>query len=228
MENNATEVVSGKTVLQRMADLIANAEFSLQTSKNSQKDIEASLQEKTKLLDQHLRNISSDIRHFREMMTRAGAQQLREETEKLSQEGKKEAKLLENTYRTTKAAIATQCVQLNKASMSTVKNVSQLVSSVRKNHLKKLTEERLGELQQNCETSLQKVHRMVTSLHWRNLVMAVLITVLVATIVSLYVDNAWPWQAHQQILKQREAGKILLNSWQQLSHSDQELIIQNA
>jgi hypothetical protein len=162
------------------------------------------------------------------MMTRAGAQQLREETEKLSQEGKQEVKLLENTYKKTKMAIASQCVQLNKASMSTVKNVSQLVSSVRKNHLKKLTEERLGELQQNCETSSQKIHRLISSLHWRNLVMAVLITMLVSTIVSLYVDTAWPWQAHEQVLKQREAGKILLNSWQQLSHNDQDLIIQNA
>jgi hypothetical protein len=197
------------TVLQRMADLIAHAEISLQAPKTTAKDIENALREKSKQLEQHLRAISSDVRHFREMMTRAGAQQLREETEKLSQEGKQEVKLLENTYKKTKMAIASQCVQLNKASMSTVKNVSQLVSSVRKNHLKKLTEERLGELQQNCETS-------------------VLITMLVSTIVSLYVDNAWPWQAHEQVLKQREAGKILLNSWQQLSHNDQDLIIQNA
>jgi hypothetical protein len=228
MENNATEHVLGKTVLQRMADLIANAEISLQTSKAATKNTETTLLEKSKQLDQHLRIISADIHHCREMMTRAGAQQLRSETEKLSQDGKKEAKILEDTYRKTKTAIAAQCVQLNKASMSTVKNVSQLVSSVRQNHLKKLTEERLGELQQDCEGSLQKVQRMIGSLHWRNLVMAVLITLLVATIVSLYIDNAWPWQAHQQILKQREAGKILLSSWQQLSHSDQDIIIQNA
>jgi len=216
------------TVLQRMADLIAKAEITLQTPKTNKQTIEATLREKSKQLEQHLLNISSDIQHFREMMTRAGAQQLREETEKLSQEGKKEVKLLENTYKKTKTAIASQCVQLNKASMTTVKNVSQLVSSVRKNHLKKLTEERLGELQQNCETSSQKIYRLVSSLHWRNLVMAVLITILVSTIVSLYVDNAWPWQAHQQVLKQREAGKILLNSWQQLSHNDQDLIVQDA
>lgn len=195
---------------------------------NNTAEIEEKLREKAKQLDHHIRNISSDIHHFREMLARTETQQLRAETEKLSQQGKQEIKLLENIFRNTKTTIATQCLQLNKASMTTVKNVSQLVSSVRKTHLKKITEERLHEMQKNCVSSSQKIHRSIASLHWRNLVMVVLVTLLVASIVSLYVDNAWPWQAHQQILKQREAGKILLNSWQQLSHSDQELIIQNA
>lgn len=227
MENNTTEICSGKNVLQRMADLIARSEIALQHPL-SPTHTQNYLTEKSKEFDKLFKNISADIQYCREIMTRAGAQQLRETTEKLSLESKKEIKTLENTYKKTKSTITSQCNQLNKASMSTVKNISQLISSVRQHQLKKFTEEKLTELHNNCEANTQKVQRMITLLQRKNLFTTVLITLLVATIVNLYIDDAWPWQAHQQFLNQREAGKILLDSWQQLSTNDKELIVQNA
>jgi len=192
-----------KTVLQRMTDLIAHAEKSTQPA-----------------FDQQLHRISNDINHFRHTLTQA--------SKKLSQAGTAETKALENIYQTTKITIGAQCTQLNKASMTTVKNVSQLVSSVRKNHLKKLTEKKLGELHKSRTTSAQKIRQLVSSLHWKNVITVMLLTMLVASVVSLYVDNAWPWQAHNEILKEREAGKILLSVWPQLSAKDQAIIVQNA
>ena len=192
-----------KTVLQRMADLITRAENSDPST-----------------LDQKLRRISDDITHFRHTLTQA--------SDKLSHTGKTQAKTLENIYQTTKTIINTQCTQLNKASMTTVKNISQLVSSVRKNHLAKLTEQKLGELKKSRNISTQRIRQRISSLHWKNFITVTLLTLVVASVVSLYVDNAWPWQAHNEILKEREAGKILLSVWPQLSAKDQAIIVQNA
>ncbi len=150
------------------------------------------------------------------------------QSEKLSQESKQELKNLEALYLKTKSTIAAQCVQLNKASMSTVKNVSQLISAVRKNQLSKITEEKYHELQRQRTFNMHKLQKIMASLYWKNILTTLIVTFVVTSVISLYVDNVWPWQAHNQIVKQREAGKILLDAWPQLPHTDQEMIIQNA
>jgi len=222
MENNPT----GN--LQKMAEFIANAEIAQHAVQKDAPDIKGLLKTKSHQVDQQLDNIKTDINHFRDLMTRAGAIAFRKEAQEMSESSKKEAQQLEKIYGQVKVDIATHCEQLNKASMSTVKNVSRLISSARKNHLHQLAEEKSVALQKACSSSLKKINHIVSSLQWKNLVIAILVTCVTATIVDLYIDNAWPWQVHQQIIKQREAGKVLLHSWTALSHNDQETIIQYA
>lgn len=219
---------SEKTVLQRMADLIAYAEISSESPTSTHSSFTTLLEKKTSQIEQQFRQLSNNIQHLRDIMSHSGAQKLREESEQLSQQSKQEIRVLESIYRETKTVIGAQCVQLNKASMTTVKHVSQLVSTARKNHLKKVTGENLAKLQKNYDINRQTLQRAVKSLHWKNVIMAVMLTLVTASVVSLYVDNAWPWEAHHQILKQREAGKILLRLWPQLSPKDQAIIVQNA
>lgn len=231
MENNSSEKLeekSEKTVLQRIADLIAYSELSLPPSPSSGYAIQEDITLKSKELDNLFKNISADIYYFRDIMTRSGAQQLRETSEKLAADTKKEIKLLENTCKKTKTAITEQCNQLNKAAMGTVKNISLLISSVRQHQLKKIADEKLIELNHNCEIHTKKIKYMITLLQRKNIIANILITLFVATVINLYIDDAWPWQAHQQFLNQRTAGKILLNSWPLLSSNDKELIVQNA
>ena len=215
-------------VLQKMAEFIARTEILQETAQQKMPDILTILDEKSYQIDKRIKLISSDIKHFREMTTRMGATKLRQEAEKISVVGQEELKHLENIYRQTKVAVAAQCEHLNKASMNTVKNVSQLIGRVRHNHLQELIHEKTTSLDTLRTKNLSRIGQLVSALQWKNLVTVILATVMTAMIISLYVDNAWPWQAHRQVMKERTSGKVLLHAWPALSPHDQETIIQYA
>jgi hypothetical protein len=217
---------TSENIWQRVADFIVKAEFS-RPQPVENKNIQYLFADKAQQIDHRINEIRSEIRDFKAIMTRAGATQWRNETEHLVTASQKEAQGLQQSYRELKTVIVEQCEHLNRASMNTVKTVAQLVSSVKHTNIKKLNEEKTEDLKLVCENQLQHVDILVRSFHWKNLVLVVLLSILVSIIVSLYIDDGWPWQVHSQVAKERQAGKILMNSWTQLSQNDQ-LAIENA
>jgi len=215
-------------IWQQIADFIVNAEFAKQHFQATQVEFQRKIQEKDQFINQQLREIKQEISHCRAIMTRTGAIQWRVDTEKLATAGKNEIRAIEDAHQNIKAAIENQCEQLNRASLNTVKDVSKLVSKVRNNDIKKLSDIKSADLKQTCENNLHRIDKIVHTFHWRNLVLTLVLTLVVSAVVSLYIDDQWPWQSHAQTVKQREAGKALMNSWSQLSQNDQTTIIEYA
>jgi len=225
-QSGITSEPSTENIWQRVADFIVKAEFSRQQPIDNT-NIQFVLSDKAQRIDRHITEVRKEINDFKAIMTRAGAMQWRNESERLVTEGQQEIQGLQKTYRDLKNVIVEQCDSLNRASMNTVKTVSQLVSSVKHTNIKKLNDEKTDDLAEACESQLQQIDHIVQTFHWKNLVLVVLLSVLVSVIVSLYIDDGWPWQVHTEVLKEREAGKILLHSWTQLSQNDQN-VIENA
>jgi len=209
---------------QQIADFVAKAEFDRQQMQKANDNVYQRLQEKSQEISQQLKSIASEAGHFKALMSRVGAAEFHRVTEKLLHEGKQEIETIQTLYHQTHQAVAHQCEQMNKASMNTIKHVSQLLSSAKHSNMHKLTEDKTHELQDECKKNLSAVERTARSFHWKNLCMSVILSLVVATIVSLYIDDEWPWQSHEQVVKQRQAGKVLLNSWKTLSPADKEVI----
>jgi hypothetical protein len=216
------------TLSQKIADFIVKAEFNRSSHETNDSSISQHFQEKEREISNVVKTIAAEIHHFKSLMTRAGAIQWHDATKNLLEESKKEVQSIEATYLDASHTIEQQCEKLNQSSMHTVKNVAQLVTLSKHNPLQKLSEEKSKEIRTSCETHLGKVEHTVRSFQWKNIAIAMFLSMVVSIIVSLYINDEWPWQAHDQVVKQREAGKILLDSWQQLSQSDRALIAGNA
>jgi len=191
-------------------------------------DFSRYFEEKESGLNKVLTHISDEITQLKERMTHAGNAQWRKDTEHLLKDNQNEISSISSLYHETHAHIVSQCDHLNQATMSTVKSAAQFFVSVKNNSLQKLAENKYQELEKTCENNLSRVKNTVRSLGWKNLVTAFFLSLVVSFIVSLYVDNESPWKAHHQVIQEREAGKVLLTSWQKLSQSDRNIIIQSA
>ena len=215
------------TLSQKIADFIVKTEFDRQTVLSKGPFIGDHFEKKNLEINKHLKAVTDEITHFRAIMTRAGAEQWQQLIENLSKNSRTEIRLLEKTYAETCQAINKECDHLNHLSMHTVKNVAQLLSQAKAFNLQHLTEKKSLELTRACEKKIDKIKQIINGFRWKNLLMAVILSLIVAVIVSLYINDEWPWQAHEEVIKQREAGEVLLNSWKYLSSADKELILKS-
>lgn len=213
---------------QKIASFITKAEYDQQALALDNADFTRYLDEKESHLNHTFSHISDEIAELKERMSHSSNIQWRRHTEQLLHENKKEMTSLGAFYHEAHSHILAQCDRLNQATMSTVKSAAQFFVSIKNNSLQKLAETKSQELEKTCEKNLSRVKRTVQSLRWKNLLTAFCLSLIVSFIVSLYIDNKSPWLAHEQVLQQREAGKVLLASWQHLSQNDQNIIIQSA
>jgi len=224
-----TQTLSGLS--KKIADFIVRVEFDRQSDVLSSACENKQLlqfNEKNKEIDKQIQSLESEITHYKAIMTRAGTAQWHRETEKLLQQTKSEVMSLEEIYQQTCNTIRQESERLSHSSTSTIKSISRLLSSAKHNDLWKLSEEKSLQLQQECEAHIQNVSRSATRYKWKNFGLVLILSLAVAIIVSLYINDEWPWQAHAQVIKQRLAGEVLINSWKHLSEADKSLILQNA
>lgn len=213
---------------QKISDFIAKAKSDQHLLSLDGIDFSHRFDEKESGLDNVFRHISDEINRLKTLMTHAVNAQWHQDTEKLLYENKNEITAIGSLYHEAHSHIAQQCDRLNHATMSTIKNTAQIVSSVKNSSLQKFAENKYQELEKACENNVSRLKNTLHSLRWKNLATAFCLSVLVSFIVSFYIDNESPWLAHKEVIKQREEGRVLLASWQHLSKNDRNSIIQSA
>lgn len=213
---------------EKIADFIVRVEFDRQSLSSKECRLSKLFEEKNHEINEYIRTVESEITHFKDIMTRAGAAQWHRESESLLKETKSNIKTLEGVYKTTCDAIKVECEHLNHGAMGLLKNTSQNLFQIKQQDLAKITEQKTLALQKDCDVNYQNIQKMLYQFRWKNFGWALVISLIVAMIVSLYIMDEWPWQAHLEVVKQRQAGEILLSSWKQLSDADKLLIQQSA
>lgn len=225
---NTSISVNNKEILQQMADFIAKTELEHSRSSATQDIFSIQLSAKKRELDQKLHELSTEVKQLRTLLSRSGINEWRQESEQLAQKGQQELRALEETIKDIKSHVVRGSEQLNRSTMNTVKTVAKLVTSFRGNDLKRITERNSVDLHHVAEENLQYVDKALHRFHWRNLGMALVVALVVSFVMSVYIDNALPWQMHREVAKEREAGQALVSAWPKLSHAAQATIIEDA
>lgn len=215
-------------IAQKIADLHIGIETHERAEKEKQNQFQQMLSRQETMLNEKLNTIKADINHFRSLMSRAGLSEWRQESEKFAQQTSHELQTLSNTYQQVRTSVLQGCESLQHASMNTVKHVAKLVSSFRSNDFKRITDKHTDDLKEISQANLTQVEQTVHQFHWKNLTMVVIITLIVSFLMSVYIGDQLPWQMHKQVIREREAGKALVNDWTKLSQADQKTIINDA
>lgn len=176
-------------------------------------------------LNDRMLSIISDIETLRSTLTRYGLTELHREAEQLISEGKDSLSLIESTSAIVKIRINDVCKRLNCYALNTMKSISESNAYIRFKRLADFAEQHMKELEANVKNYNKHLSIILSQFHWKNLAFCAVLTLIMGFLMILYIDDLWPWEMRDQIIKERNDGQALLNAWPQLSQLDQQIIV---
>ncbi len=124
----------------------------------------------------------------------------------------------------TQSLLLESCPRFEKTSKSTVKNVNEAIKALKIDDFKYFIEESYDHVKTNSTKTIEDVASVVRFFYWKNLCVVLVTCIVMAVILSLYMNAEWPWEDHQTVVKERAAGKALMSAWPHLSKDGQALL----
>ena len=118
------------------------------------------------------------------------------------------------------------CTRFEKTSLATIKNVHAAVTAFKIEDFNNFFESSYTQIKNNTLKITLNISSFLHKFHWKNLSLTLGISLVIAVIMGLYINAEWPWEIHQSVVKERVAGKALMNAWAHLKKTD-KLILQN-
>jgi len=76
-----------------------------------------------------------------------------------------------------------------------------------------------------ANNAVSKSNKLLSMFHLRFNLFAIFITIITAFVIVLYLSGELPWEIHHQAVSEREAGKVLLQAWPNLSMEEKTKIL---
>lgn len=217
-----------RRIFREMADFIALYETIDEKLTAREIALENKLIASEKALLEQLGQIKSVFKDFQSIMTEAGAARWRIAAENALHEGKQHLDNLTEVASNITQSIQDGCNNLNQTTSQSIAKFNLATNTFRAEEFKNSAYQG-SELIKN--TSISQINRaldLVKWFHWKNLTMAFVLTLFVVFLSGLYVGDEWPWELHSQAVKERSAGKTLLNAWPHLSLLQQQTILNDS
>lgn len=210
----------------KLAELIASYEVAVDKMVLHEKKMEECFTANERYINAQIDKINLVLADFKDLMTETGAARWRISAENMLRQGKDHAKHLEEASLEIGKTLKESIDKFDRITGNTVKTVNEAVSSFRINDLKELVDKSAGHIKELSVSALERIYKVVKWFHWKNLIMALSLSLLIAIVMGLYINDEWPWEMHSSVVKQRSAGQALINAWPHLSHTDQAYIVQ--
>lgn len=221
--------ISPTELLDKMTDFMAYAEATHSHFEECRAQIQQQFQE-----------IQDSIRELRELTANdMGISRLRQAMRDVLTEGEAHVKALKQTGQEQLQELQANNDQilrlakksfdrLDKASNFVVKNIAESISTVRIGDFKRLTDESREHIETVSVTTIKRLREMVNWFHWKNLALAGAITIIVTLTLGLYLNDELPWEMHEKVAMQRNAGQALMNAWPSLTQAERQRIMDHA
>lgn len=177
-------------------------------------------------LDEKTEKIKLLLTELKEIMTEAGASRLKLSLQDAIKIGESQINTLKKLNTETKTLMTDSCVRFEKTSTATIKNVHAAITAFKIEDFNIFIENSYNQIKNNTLKITLYISRFLRWFHWKNLSLAVGISIIIAVLMGLYINAEWPWEIHQTVVKERTAGKALMNAWSHLEKTD-KLILQN-
>jgi hypothetical protein len=207
-----------------MSQLIAQAMTAQKNLIAQEQSIEKRLAKTEQIVNSNLKEIESTVLHVQEILANANVEGLRTSVDAIRIEGKERSQALQEVYAEAKLVIKKACERVEQTSTQILKGLGRRLDSLHPSEFKNLTEVSKEEVKKVSSRASQQISDIVRWFHWKNLFVVFLLSLIVSLSISLYLDDEWPWEVHNVAVKQRLAGAALMNSWAELTPTDQQLI----
>jgi hypothetical protein len=140
-------------------------------------------------------------------------------------EGKTHIQTLRDVSNDITESISRGCGRLDQAVEQTLTGIAQAANTLPANEFKQIIEQGSAQIKTTSITAVKKISHLITALHWKTIGIALALSLLAIFVAEFYQNNEWPWETHSLAIKERAAGKLLLNAWPVLTPTERQDII---
>lgn len=229
LDIDTADTISNNITTDNPLDLIEKfvsaAKLAQQNLSAWEQAFDAKLTATENFVDAQIQQIQTTLTHFQKTLQATSAQEWRVTPQTLCQEGREQIHALQETYFDIKKSAKEITTRFDRVSTQITKNLNNSLQGLHPMELQNLADDSREEIKLVTASATEKMSTIVHWFHWKNILLVLFLTLVVTLLVTLYIDDEWPWEQHKTVSKQRLAGQILMTAWPQLSHSIQRQIM---
>jgi hypothetical protein len=214
------------SLMQQVAELIASYEMAMERLHAREKALDEQFEASEKFLDNQLEKVNTLVSDLREIMTEAGAARWRLSAQEALRLGDGQLQHLKKTSDDLKLLLNESCDRFERTSHSTTKTIHEAIDAFKVDEFKKYVEISHEEVKKTSTSAIAKINEILRWFQWKNLGLALGLSIISAVVIGLYIDDEWPWELHSKVVKERAAGEALMNAWPHLNQADQQYLEQ--
>lgn len=213
-------------VEQQLIDLLNSYEIAMARINMREKALEDQIEIYKNFLDEKTAKLKLILTELKEILTEAGAARLKLSIQEAIKISESQLGSLKKLNAETKTIMAESCTRFEKSASATIKNVHAAITAFKIEDFNHFFESSYSQIKNNTQKLTLYITQFLKNFHWKNFSITLGISLIIAVIMGLYINAEWPWELHQSVVKERVAGKALMNAWAHLDKTD-KLILQN-
>ena len=217
--------------IQQMADITVQFESGIEKiavyRQETQELLEANRQacaDEMNEIRQILSEFNQNADHLNEALTPMGQARWREQEEETRKRERESSEQMLLSTKEFSAATKKVTERLDQVAMHAANRITDATSSFRVDDFARIADEKLDEVGKITHKSELKILRTAKRLLVEKIGIAVLVAFVTATFTGYYVSGQWPWEAHETILAERNAGQVLMHAWPSLTQNERHRI----
>lgn len=207
---------------------IAAAETVQATFAQRQEELEQRLATAEHVIHEKLQAMHTMVNDFQTMLAEIDVREWCNTVDAIYRSGHENIEQMEAAYTEIQKSIKESGVRLEQTSSQVVKNLNRTLGVVHPAEFHNLIDHAQEDIQKVSKLASEQMTSVMRWFNWKNFAAVIFLSLLISVIYGLYVDSEWPWEEHKIAARQRVIGQAVLNSWQQLSPTDQHLIAAGA
>lgn len=226
------DIVRVKELLRHTGEFIAYFELAETKMMEWREEIE---QQNARLLH-YTQTMQNELASFNELLSQSGVRQFRVSAEKALAQGEANLHTLEKNcnhltqnFQQNQEKIKTlteQCIdKIEKYTSKATQTISTQLSKYDVHQFHRIASESCDHVERVANDAVNKSNKLLSMFQLKLGFFAVFTTILTAFGIALYLSDELPWEMHHQAMNERQAGKVLLQAWPNLSQEEKAKIL---
>lgn len=209
---------------QQISDLVAAYEAAMYRIHQREKVLETHIQLSESFLNTQIEKINILMSELRAIMTEENIAKWQISAHETLTLGDTQLQSLRKLKEETKSLMNESCTRFERTSHTTVKHIHDAIQHFKLDDFKQYVEKSYDGVKDASSSVIDKTTSILAWFQWKNLLLALGLSIVVGVAIGLYIDGEWPWELHSTVVKQRTAGEALINAWPELNNTDQEYL----
>lgn len=210
--------------MQQVADFIALSEEAVQKLEKHDTVSGEMLKKSSVYFDQQLNQIREALGDLQEFMTQAGVTRLRVAAERMLADGQQHLHNIKEATEEFQRVAENSCSNLQRVSENSADWIAEAIKSLQIEKFRSLVFENVDRIENSADVAIRRVQKLSKWFQWEKLGIALVVAVIVSLLTGLFINDEMPWETHNKVVMERNAGKMLIQAWPKLSSVEKEHI----
>lgn len=209
---------------QQISELLATYEAAMSRIAQRERFLETHIQASEDFLNTQIEKINFLMSELQELVTEENIAKWQVSAQEALKLGDTQLQSLRKLKEESKTLMNESCARFERTSNTTVKHIHEAIHNFKLDDFKQYVEKSYDGVTKTSSSAIEKITDVLRWFQWKNLTLALGLSVVAGVAIGLYINGEWPWELHSTVVKQRTAGEALINAWPRLSKADQQYL----